>query len=384
MSDLEATNKSLAGLQRAADLYKNKAVEAETARDAADSERREVEKVATTLREDLKRAGDKHRAAEDEARALRLRLEDAEQQLAEAQDTLQQAQQSRPATLFAAADTAETDDSHSGETTEQRIKDLQRQLREARAAATHGADEALIETLRKEVEDGRALRRERDEQLSALRKQLAETSTEATRLQREKEDGAADSASVTQLRETQQRLNAATNTVRLLEERLKDREGAVTRLEQEKGKLEAYAKRSLTTFKEKFMAVLQTMREEKRELEARMRAQAERLEKNQETWRREERLLSAALFEVGVKIMDRKIHLSLADGGHGQNVPGSGGSALGLQREALNRAANIEGGTPSGGGGANNVMRSPATPGEPRRLFPGPATPQTPQAGGQK
>ena len=68
------------------------------------------------------------------------------------------------------------------------------------------------------------------------------------------------------------------------------------------------------------MLTLQTMRAEKKELEDRINSQMMSLEKNQETWRREEKLLSSALFEIGVKIMDRKLQSRLQSSSFGADL----------------------------------------------------------------
>ena len=75
-------------------------------------------------------------------------------------------------------------------------------------------------------------------------------------------------------------------------------QGTINRLEQEKGKLENYAKRTLTAFKDKYMAALQGMKQEKRTLEDRLALVSSRAEHNQETSRREERLMLSAMYEV--------------------------------------------------------------------------------------
>ena len=49
--------------------------------------------------------------------------------------------------------------------------------------------------------------------------------------------------------------------------KISEMETSINRLEQEKSKLENYAKRTLSTFKDKYMAALQTMRAEKKSLE---------------------------------------------------------------------------------------------------------------------
>jgi hypothetical protein len=137
-------------------------------------------------------------------------------------------------------------------------------------------------------------------------------------------DAAAQSAA-SGAKDAEQRAAVANSTVRHLEDRLKDRETAVARLEQEKSKLESYARRTLTAFKDKYMAVLQTMRTEKQALEERVAYLVSRHEQNQagtsldsptpvgilafvteiflaflsqETARKEERVLMSAMYEV--------------------------------------------------------------------------------------
>jgi uncharacterized protein (DUF3084 family) len=63
-----------------------------------------------------------------------------------------------------------------------------------------------------------------------------------------------------QSREVEQKLAASQNTVHLLEEKLKERETTVSKLEQDKSKLEAYAKKAIANFKEKYMTLLQSVK----------------------------------------------------------------------------------------------------------------------------
>lgn len=115
------------------------------------------------------------------------------------------------------------------------------------------------------------------------------------------------------LKDLQQRLAETANTVRLLQDKLKEKESAINKVEQEKSKLENYTKRSLGTFKDKYMAVLQTLKDEKEDLQKKIRAQVEKSERNQETWHREERLISSAMYEHVVRIMDRKIQSQMQE-----------------------------------------------------------------------
>ena len=84
---------------------------------------------------------------------------------------------------------------------------------------------------------------------------------------------------------------------------MKEKEGLVSRLEQDKSKLETFSKSTLLAFKEKYMKALKTINDEKKSLEERLAIMTENNERNQITSRREERLMLSALYEVGVKIM---------------------------------------------------------------------------------
>jgi len=105
------------------------------------------------------------------------------------------------------------------------------------------------------------------------------------------------------LRDTEQKLALAENTVRLLETNMKEKEGLLSRLEQDKSKLENFSKSTLLAFKEKYMKALKAINDEKKSLEERLALVTETNEQNQVTARREERLMLSALYEIGVKIM---------------------------------------------------------------------------------
>lgn len=126
--------------------------------------------------------------------------------------------------------------------------------------------------------------------------------------------------SAKELKDLQMKTAVHQKTIKMMEEKLQEKESAINKLIQEKNKLENYARKQLMTFKEKYMLTLQTMRAEKKELEDRINSQMMSLEKNQETWRREEKLLSSALFEIGVKIMDRKLQSRLQSSSFGADL----------------------------------------------------------------
>lgn len=399
--DLESSSKELVTLQKHLDTARAKNIEFERQLFEAQSLSQSLEEQVGRLRDDVWRTSEKQRAAEDEVRNLRQQLELSNSSgLNEDQDA---------STLPGEEDDEGDDFSGNVTVLRQKLREKSRQLKalqrqqqqsseatdaSAASEATNVSSGALL-ALQQELEDVKRSKKEREEQYHLLRRQLQESENARDTLNRQLADR--DHVSTNASRDTAQRVQVLSATVQRLEERLKERELQVTRLETEKNKLETYAKRSLTTFKEKFMSVLQTMREEKKELEAKVKAQAERTEKNQEAWRREERLLSAALFEVGVKIMDRSIHAGLSSSSVAPSTtttPFQGGESMSssagfltAQREAVGRSALVHSSNPANSNSSHSHVPGPSAEAavlspEPasmaaRRLFAGQQTPSS-------
>jgi protein HOOK3 len=205
----------------------------------------------------------------------------------------------------------------------------------------------------------------REDLLLSQKKRILELEDELSKAQQHQAHES-ESSSNHRVVEIESRLTASANTIKLLEDKLKEKETNINQLRQEKGKLETYAKRSLDTFKEKYMSTLKIMQAEKKEMADKMKAVVEKYEKGQETWRREERLMSSALFEMGLKIMDRKIQLTLNDPSGGMGVQGQ--AYLAIQRDALNKAAldSATKATSSSNGGdssaPSSAVKNPFTP----------------------
>lgn len=167
----------------------------------------------------------------------------------------------------------------------------------------------------------------REESLLMMRRRLSETEAEVTRLQRivhdhDDHDDEASRASrqqqqqqhhlEAQLREREQQLAVKESTLKMAEGRLKEKEGAIAVLEQEKAKLETFAKRTLTHFKEKFLATLSATKMEKQELEKRNGELVSKMEAITATHAREQRLIMSAVYECGVRMMDHNISAQLS------------------------------------------------------------------------
>lgn len=310
VSELEATNKGLVGVNRLVEQYRHKAVQLEREKIELLSAAKARDAQLTGLKEDLEAAVTGRYRVEDELSSLRRQLE--------SQATVEENDE-RSEGLGGSEDGAKGVKKETLASLRENIRRLQRKERALRLTGgtaeplmgeedqrkEEEEDSELVGLLKKEIEDLKGLKTEREEQLLAETQQVVDLQQALTRSQRSIEE----SQRVAAFREKdlQGRLGEMTTTISILEQRLREKEALADRLEQEKGKLELYTKRSLATFKEKYLAVLQTMKEEKKELEGRIQLMTERAEANQETWHREERMLSAAIYEVGVRIMDRRI-----------------------------------------------------------------------------
>ena len=93
------------------------------------------------------------------------------------------------------------------------------------------------------------------------------------------------------------------------------------------------------------------MKEERDMLEERMHQQAASTEQKMESWHRESRLLSSAVFELGVRMVDKTIqsqmmsaadraavHVPVNSGVGGAQGQQQGGGFMNTQREALARS----------------------------------------------
>ena len=82
-------------------------------------------------------------------------------------------------------------------------------------------------------------------------------------------------------------------------------------------------------------------------MQLKMRSQLEKSERNQETWNREERLISSAMFELGVRIMDQKIQSQmLVNTSYVSNADNSSSSAGGGVASPLIASNNNNNNTP--------------------------------------
>jgi len=188
----------------------------------------------------------------------------------------------------------------------------------------------IIELLQNELDAVKNQKKEREDALLASKKQIVELQAELNKTNRAyneiKETSVNDQASVSNSKELESQLSQKLNTIRVLEEKLKEKESLINRLEQDKNKLENYSKQALTTFKDKYIQALQKLKSEKKQLEENVNYLKSKSEKDQETHRREERLIISSMYEVGLRIMDKNIQAQV------QSTSQSPTTFLGTQR----------------------------------------------------
>lgn len=138
------------------------------------------------------------------------------------------------------------------------------------------------------------LKQEREDNLLSCKKEIANLQQENNKLTK-------------LINENEQKVSLQGTTVKMLEDKLKEKVSEVNNLEQQKLKLEVYTKRSLSTFRDKYMAALEKIRVTNSELSEKLAMMTSKQEKTSETVKREERLMLSAIYELGVRIMDKNI-----------------------------------------------------------------------------
>ena len=304
--DLEGSTKSLEGAKKMLEQYKDKCIELE----------REIfENVATRqlqsheiqrLRSEIDRMVEAHRFLDDEVGSLRIRVEQYEEE-------------GKNSSIVTTSDSTEGgSDTFEVETIsslKKKVKHLERQLR---LTQTSGDDSILLhltplsstddalgvmnssqyKLLLSELNDTKRSKKEREESLINTKKELFEANEEVTRITRA-------------LFESEQRLQLSNTTLKMLEDKLKEKVTEVNNLEQHKLKLEVYTKKSLNTFREKYMSALEKIKSNNKELADKLAVMSSKHEKSNDASRREERLLLSAMYELGVRIMDKNVQQPL-------------------------------------------------------------------------
>ena len=92
-----------------------------------------------------------------------------------------------------------------------------------------------------------------------------------------------------------------------LEKDLKQKEAEKAKLGSDKEKLEAYTKKTLSKFQEKYLVALQECKAKLKEKHDKIEALEMRSASEKTAQKREERLLSSTIYELGLAIMQQRL-----------------------------------------------------------------------------
>ena len=301
--ELESSNKGMATLTKMVEQYKDKAVEMEREKfeavSAMQMQQHEVQRQATELEQAL----DARRFLEEELFGVRSELERRilqDEEEVEKKQKLQGVAQGEGA--IGGSEHQFSLETESMASLKEKVKRLERELRVSVQAARGdgssgsgsnigtgnnssssssssngntgdgGGFEQELAFVRAELADVLAAKKDREDMLLQTKKKLAETQLELQRSaraittmgQQQQQSQSGNLATVAAVggggggvatvtaaahKEIEQKLAQTANTVRLLEDKLKEKEGTINKLEQEKGKLEVFSKSTLTAFK---------------------------------------------------------------------------------------------------------------------------------------
>lgn len=102
-------------------------------------------------------------------------------------------------------------------------------------------------------------------------------------------------------------LNAMQKQINQLKEELIKKEAEKTKIGTDKEKLEAYTKRTLAKFQEKYLVALQECKTKLKEKQDRIETLESRCSSEKTAQKREERLLSSTIYELGLSIMQNRL-----------------------------------------------------------------------------
>jgi protein HOOK3 len=264
IQDLEVSVKQSSSLNKLVEQYKDKSIEYEREKFEAVSALQMKEEELRRVTAELESMAEARRFLEEELSSARSELE--------SDDHVAGASGGPGLGLFeSAAALKETN------------MRLERELKIARQASADvgasGVNASEFAKLRDDValltaelDDTKRLKKEREDLLMQSRRQYAELQSEYQKVVKalqETEGVGGGGASSGALKEAEAQLAQRANTIRLLEEKLKEKETLINKLEQDKARLENFAKKTVAGFKEKYMNVLHRITAEKKTLESR-------------------------------------------------------------------------------------------------------------------
>ncbi|GMI47598.1 hypothetical protein TrCOL_g4657 [Triparma columacea] len=202
-------------------------------------------------------------------------------------------------------------------------EDLEAAVRK-QGLATADAEKAQAEvaSLRAELKEVQAMGEGRQKDLEATRatlrdakKALEESKAKEEQIKKERGEGEESNKrreeEVEQLRKREEKqkgeIDSFKEAVAKLTASLKTSSSTISKLKSDRLNIEAYTKQTITRFQDKYLVALQGCRQKVKDERARAEGLEERMERDKASQKREERLLSATIYELGLRIMSERM-----------------------------------------------------------------------------
>jgi len=286
IKELEIASKSSGSLQKMVDQYKDKLIEGETKNFELISSN---EMLSRELEQEKRGRLDEKKRYNDDRLHLQTQVDQFQHLFAEKDEK---------ATTGDGSTT--TSDNNSNASSEE-IETLKHELTKSKKAFHQQLESSMAESRRK-VE-------ELESEIEKLKERSSSSSSSATG----GGVGGGGVGGVASIKELEQKLSQYNNTIQLLENKLKEKEGSINKLEQEKSKLHSFFEQTFTNFKEKHIGMIYDLKtlcknEKKKNDELR-----EKYEKSKEQQMKEARLLSSSYFELGSMLFSRNIEMKVSE-----------------------------------------------------------------------
>ena len=303
IKELEIASKSSGSLQKMVDQYKDKLIEGETKNFELISSN---EMLRRELEQEKRGRLDERKRHNDDRLHLQAQVDQFQHLFAEKDE--------KAATGDGSSTTTTSDNSNSNSNSNsassEEIEALKHELAKSKRV------------FHQQLESSRAESRRKVEELESEIEKLKESSSSSSSSSRSSVTGGGGvggglglglGLGVTSTKELEQKLSQYSNTIQLLENKLKEKEGSINKLEQEKAKLHSFFEQTFTNFKEKHLGMIYDLKALCKNEKRKNDDLREKYEKGREQQMREARLLSSSYFELGGMLFSRNIEMKVSE-----------------------------------------------------------------------
>jgi protein HOOK3 len=144
------------------------------------------------------------------------------------------------------------------------------------------------------------------ENIAELKEKMMRLDLENKALKKQLDSNAATQPATPSI-DSQATVKALENEIEKLKEELQKKEAATAKLKSDKDKLETYTKKTLSKFQEKYLVALQECKAKLKEKHDKIEALEIRSAAEKSNQKKEEKLLSSTIYELGLTLMQQKL-----------------------------------------------------------------------------